>query len=322
MGAISNTYTRYDAQGLREDLTNAIYDISPTATPVLSGASKVRVRQTLHEWQTDALEAATTSNAQIDGDDVTSFPAVTPTARVGNYQMISRKLLIVSGSMEEADKAGRRSELAYQLSKRAKELKRDMESIICSNQGGVAGNTSTARQTATLGAWLKTNVNKGSGGGDPTYTSGVPSAARTDGTPRIFTETIAKDVMQQSWEEGGEPTELFVGPFNKTKVSTTFSGIAASRVQVNSDAPTTAIASIDVYVTDFGNLMVKPNRFQRDRDAWFIDFNFLAVTHFRPFRTIKLAKTGDAEKRMLLVEWGLKVKQEAALGLAADLTTS
>lgn len=325
MTIVSNTFTRYDAKGLREQLTDVIYDISPMDTPVLSGAAKVRVKQTLYEWQTDSLAAATSSNAQLEGDDISSFPAVTPTTRVGNYQMISRKLLVLSGTLEAVDKAGRRSELAYQLAKRAKELKRDMETIILSNQGGVAGDTSTARQTATLGAWLKTNVNLAGDGGNPTYTSGVPAAARTDGTQRAFTETIAKDVMQQAWEEGAEPTEMHVGPFNKQTVSSSFSGIATRNVDQTASrniGPTVAVASIDVYVTDFGSLVVRPNRFQRDRDAWFFDFEYLAVTHLRPFQTIKLAKTGDAEKRMLLVEWGLQVKQEAGLGLAADLTTS
>lgn len=324
MSIVTGTYLRYTAKGLKEDLSDAIYDVTPLATPVLSGSSKVRVKQTLHEWQTDALEAATTDNAHLEGDDITSFPTVSPSVRVGNYQMISRKTVAISGSLEEADKAGRQSELAYQMARKAKALKRDMEKIILSNQGGNAGSESVARQTATLGAWLKTNVNMNeTDGGNPTYTSGVPAAARTDSaTPRAFTETIAKNVMQQVWEESSdEPDHLFVGPFNKTVVSG-FTGIAERHIRADGNTPTSAIAAIDVYVTDFGSLVVVPNRFQRERDAWFINFEYLAITHFRPFRTIQLAKTGDADKRMLLVEWGLKVKNEAALGLAADLTSS
>ena len=158
MAIVANTYTRYTAKGLRESLSDVISDISPSETPILSGAGKSTAKQTLFEWQTDALASADTTNAQIDGDDIDTFPEITPTVRVGNYTQISRKLLVISGTLEAVDKAGRKSELAYQIARRGKEIKRDQEAIILSNQGGDAGGTATARQTATLGAWLKTNV--------------------------------------------------------------------------------------------------------------------------------------------------------------------
>ena len=328
--AITNTFSRYDAIGLREELSDTIYDISPTDTPVLTMAAKTRCKQTLFEWQTDELGAATTDNAHVEGFDVTEFPAVAPTTRVGNYTQISNKLLILSGTLEVVDKAGRNSELSYQLAKRGREIKRDMESIITANLGGDAGGTTTPRQTATLGAWIKTNVNfQGGGttaGSNPTYTSGVPGAARGDagsGDQRDFTEVMLKDVAQQIWSSGGELHTLMVGPYNKTVVSS-FEGVVTRNFDMSNvdPAPTAVIAAIDVYVTDFGTLRVVPNRFQRERDAWFLDPEYLAVPHLRPFRQEELAKTGDAHKRMLLVEWGFKVKQEAALGLVADLTES
>lgn len=324
MAIEGNTFTRYDAVGLREQLSDVIYNISPMDTPFVSGCSKEKVKQTLFEWQTDSLAAVDTANKQIEGDDISSFPAVAATTRVGNYSQISRKLLILSGTMEAVDKAGRKSELAYQLAKRGKELKRDIEAICLENLGGDAGGTATARQTATLGAWIKTNDSLGATGASPTYTSGVPGAARTDGTQRTFTETISKNVLQSVWVAGGESKIMMVGPFNKTYVSANHSGIATRNFDLSNTKakPMGAIASIDVYVSDFGTVRVVPNRFQRERDAWYLDFEYLAIGHLRPFRTIKLAKTGDAEKRMLLVEWGLKVKNEAALGLAADLTVS
>ncbi len=323
MAIVGNTFTRHDAVGVREDLSDVIYDISPMDTPVLSGASKSRTTQTLFEWQVDSLASATTANAHVEGDDITSFPAVTPTSRVGNYTQISRKLLILSDTLEAVDAAGRRSELAYQMAKRGREIKRDMESIIFSNQAGNAGGTATARATAALGAWLKTNVDFGATGANPTYTSGVPGAARTDGTQRALTETIFKSVIQSAWESGASVDSLvaYAGAFNKAVVST-FQGVVTRNYDISTPRPTAVIAAVDVYVSDYGVVRIMPHRYMRARDLYFLDMEYVAIKELRPFRVVKLAKTGDAEKRMLLTEWGLQVKNEAALGLAADLTTS
>lgn len=324
MAIVANTYTRYGAKGLRESLSDIIYDISPMETPVVSMASREDVDQTLHEWQTDALAATDTGNAHLEGDDISTFPAVTPTVRVGNYSQISRKLLIISGTLDRVNKAGRARELAYQVPRRGREMRRDQEAIICENLGGDAGGTATARQTATLGAWLKTNVDKAGDGGNPTYTSGVPSAARTDGSQRAITETIFKNVIETAWTSGANIDAMTVccGPFNKQAISA-FNGVVTRNYDIsNTPRPTAVIAAVDVYVSDFGTVRIMPSRFQRERDVWFLDPEYISIGVLRPFQVVELAKTGDAEKRMLLQEWLLKVKQEAALGLAADLNAS
>ena len=189
------------------------------------------------------------------------------------------------------------------------------------NAVAAAGSTSVARGTASLGAFLKTNVDKASDGTNPSYTT-LPSSARTDGTVRTFTETILKNVIQQVWAAGGAPKILMTGPINKQRVSG-FSGIASSRYNINGgDRPATLIGAVDIYVSDFGQVSVIANRFQRERDAWVLDPEYAKMTVLRPYQQIELAKTGDAEKRMLLVEWGHKVLAENAHGLAADLITS
>jgi hypothetical protein len=317
MAAITNTFITGDAIGIREDLTNVIYNISPTDTPFMSNIGRTKATNTLHEWQTDELDAVDTDNAVAEGDDVTSFDAVDPTVRMQNSVQISRKTVIIAGTLEKVDKAGRKSELAYQIAKRGKELKRDMESICLSNQAAVG---SGVRKTGSLLAFVKTNVSMGGTGANPTYTT-YPNATRTDGTQRDFTETLLKDVVQQVYTQGGSPSILMVGPVNKQKVSA-FAGIAAQRYNAQGAKPSTIIGAADIYVSDFGNLSIVPNRFQRERDAHVIDPEYVDVMYLRSFRQEKLAKTGDAEKRMLLVEWGLKVKQEKALGLVADLTTT
>jgi hypothetical protein len=325
MAIFTGTYTRHTAIGVREELANQIFDISPEDTPAVSSMGREMVKNTLAEWQTDVLASAA-ANANIEGDDITSFPTVTPTVRVANYLQISRKLLMVSGTLEAVDKAGRKSELAYQMARRGSEIKRDMEFTVFSNVAGSAGSTTEARVTATLGAWVKTNTDPVTTDNDPAYTSGVPSATRTDATTtlqRAFSETILKNVVSQMWTSGGKTKDLFVGPVNKAKVSA-FTGVVTRNFDMSnvSPKPTAVIAAADVYVTDFGTLKVVADRFQRERDAWFLDFEYLSIMILRNFRTEELAKTGDATKKMLLIEWGLKVKQEAALGGAFDLTTS
>jgi len=323
MAIVTNTFTKYDAVGIREDLANVIFNISPQTTPFVSNMTKRRkVTNTFFEWQTDSLAAAA-ANAQIDGDDLSSYTAVTATSRLGNYTQILRKDFIIADNLGGAmDLAGRRSEIAYQLAKKGDELKRDMEYNLCGvNQAAVAGNSSTARKTASLSAFIKTNTSRGTGGADPTVSSGVVNAAATDGTQRAITEALLKTVLQSVWTQGGEPKMAMVGPHVKTVISG-FAGIAAQRYMAPSDSPTTIIGAADVYLSDFGSVQIVPSRFSRARDCYIVDPDMCELATLRPIQSEELAKTGDATKYMLLAEVGLQVNQEAGLGVVADLSTS
>jgi hypothetical protein len=320
MAIVTNTFTTFDAKGIREDLSNIITNIAPEETPYMSNVGRESISNSLFEWQTDTLASAA-ANKQLEGDDVTSFDSVTATVRLQNYAQISRKTIVLSATEETVNKAGRRSELAYQIAKRSAELKRDQEFSMLNGAVAAAGNTTTARGTASLQAFIKTNYDMQTNGANPTYTT-VPTGARSDGNVRTFTETILKNVIQQVWTSGGTPKILMVGPVNKQRVSG-FSGIASSRFNIDGGArPATIIGAADIYVSDFGNVQVVPNRFQRERDAFVIDPDYAKVTTLRPYQQVELAKTGDAEKRMLIVEWGHKVLAENAHGIAADLVTS
>ena len=320
MAIVTNTFTTFDAKGIREDLSNIITNIAPEETPYMSNIRKESISNSLFEWQTDTLAAAAT-NKQLEGDDVTSFDSVTATVRLQNYAQISRKTIVLSATEEVVNKAGRKSELAYQIAKRSSELKRDQEFTMLNGAVAAAGNTTTARGTASLQAFIKTNVDMQTNGANPSYTT-VPTGARSDGNVRTFTETILKNVIQQVWTSGGTPKILMTGPVNKQRVSG-FAGIASSRFNIEGGArPATIIGAADIYVSDFGNVQVVPNRFQRERDAFVIDPEYAGVVTLRPYQQIELAKTGDADKRMLIVEFGHKVYAENAHGIAADLITS
>jgi len=317
MAIVSNTFTSFDSKGIREELSNVINNISPEEVPLQSNIGSKNVSNTYFEWQSDSL-AAVDKTAVIDGDDVASFDATASTTRLGNYVQILRRTVVVADNLAAQDAAGRNDEFAYQIAKRGRELKRDLEAVLTDNNARVAGNSSTARETAGLGAWIATNDVFGSGGASPT---GDGTDARTDGTQADFTETMLKSAMQAAYTAGGQPTILMVGPFNKTQVSG-FAGIAAQRYQAPSNAPTTIIGAADVYLSDFGTLQVVPNRFQRERDAFLLDPEYAAVAYLRPIQKVDLAKTGDASKAMLLVEAGLEVGTEAGHAGIFDLTTS
>ena len=312
-------YNRYDAVGAREDLSDVIYNISPTDTPIMSSIGKTKATGVYHEWQTDALAASTTANALVEGADATSA-TLSPTTRIGNYTQIVGKTVQVSGTLEAVDKAGRKSEKAYQLAKASSEMKRDIETIITANQGQEAGSSnSTARKMGSLLSYIKTNTSKNGTsvtGVDPT-TVGV--STRTDGSTRTFTEAMLKDVVAKVFTSGGTPSTLFVSPALKQVVSG-FSGLAAQRYQVPTSGQATILAGADLYQSDFGVLQIVPNRFMRTRDALVLDPEYAALAYLRPFQTIELAKAGDSDKTQILAELTLEVKNEAAHGGIFDLT--
>ena len=314
MAQPTNTFDTYDSVGEREDLSDVIYSISPTDTPFLSSAAKTKATAVLHEWQTDSLASAVTNNAVIEGDEAT-LDASTATTRLSNSTQIMDKTVVITGTQESVDKAGRASELAYQIAKRAKELKRDMEATITGNIAEVGGNSSTARKMGTLGSWVTTNDDLASDGASG---AGAGNAAHTDGTQRAFTESQLKSVIKSVWNAGGDPSMVMVGPFNKQKLS----GFTGNSTRFDAGADATLYTSVDVYASDFGQLQVVPNRFSRDRDAYVLDMNFFGIAFLRDFSMHELAKTGDTEKRQLLVEATLESRNEAASGLVADLTTS
>ena len=326
MASVSKV-TTYDASNaIREDLANIIYDISPVDTPFISNIGRDTASNTYFEWQTDELASAG-ANAAIEGADAgnADFDA---TVRVANYTQISTKVVSVSNTSDAVSTAGMRTVMAYQQAKKAKELKRDMEFILLSNQAGAAGSgTSSARNTAGLPTWLITNsqangatVSEMSGANG----NGYPDTAWTNlstATDVAFTETMLKTAQQQSWAQGGNPSILMVGPYNKT-VASTFNGLAEQRVTYNNAKPLKIIATADVYLGDFGEVAIVPNRFQPENFAFVLDPEYASVSYLRPFRVIDIAPTGDAVKKELVVEYGLRVKNEKAHAVIANLTTS
>lgn len=317
-----HTYLRGDS--IREELSDMIYNIDPEETPFISNVGKESTQATYYEWLTDSLASAVTNNAVLEGDEV-AFTTSADRIRLGNYTQISRKQVIVSGTQRAVNQAGVDDELAYQVAKVGKELRLDMEKRACSQYPAVAGGATTIRETAGFEAFLTTNTSSSSTGASaPTLsgsTKGYPNAAPVDGTLRAFSETILKEVVQKAWTSGGKANMCLLGPVNKARASG-FTGIAQIRKEAAGAAPATIMGAADVYVSDFGNITFYPSRLVRESAALFVDPNYASIVTLRPFELMELAKTGDADKRALIVEWGVKVNTEKAHGVARALTTT
>ena len=315
MAIVANTYQTYQAIGRREDLSNTIYNIAPSDTPFMSMIGKAKATNTLAEWQTDTLASAS-SNAHIDGDDY-AYTAVTPTVRLGNYTQISRKTVIVSGSQQASNNAGRDSEMAYQLSLNSKMLKKDMELALTGNVAKAVGATGTARKSGGLETWLITNTSRGGGspaGANPSANSG--STATDAQNKRALTEALLKTVIQSVYTQGGDPTTVMVGPVNKGKISG-FDGRSSARQMIAKDA---IQGGAHLYSSDFGELKIIPSRISREQSCFVLDPEYWKVAYFRDFKQEEVAKTGDAIKRALLVEYTLISANEKASGIVADCT--
>ena len=318
MAQPTNTFDSYDAVGIREDLKDVIYNISPEETPFYSKSSKTSARNTLVEWQTDSLRASA-ANAHIEGD-ATAGEARGATTRLGNYTQIFKNAVVVPDTDEGLDKAGRAKEVAYQTLKIAKEQKLDIEKALFDNNARVAGNSSTARELAGAPAWLTSNTVFGANeGADPT---GDGTDARTDnvGDLTAFDQTKFDTVMQSIWEEGGKPDTVYLSAFQMNKaLGFTGNNNQRSAVQAGDER---VIKSLAVYVTPWGSVEFMPSRENRSRDVFIMQDNMWEVAVLRPTKNVALAKTGDNTTRQVVTELTLCAKNEAANGGIFDNTTS
>jgi hypothetical protein len=317
MTAPTNLSTTLNAAGNREDLEDTIYRVAPEKTPFLSAIGKKKAQARYHEWQTENLATPNPNNAQLEGDDIATLDAPNNTTRVGNYCQIFRKTLGVSRTQEVVDKAGRKSEVNRQKVRKGIELRRDMEARMIGNFASVAESGATARGTAGVLAWLTSNVSRGSSGASGGFSSGVVAAA-TNGTQRTLTEALLKAAWANAFSNGANPQVAFMGPVQKQQFSA-FTGIAGIRSEVKGREQATIIAGAEVYVGDFGQLMLVPHPYGLTRDLVAIDPEYAAVATLDGFKTEDLAKSGDSQKQIMTHEAAFECANEKAHFVIADL---
>ena len=330
MASLTNTLTSYDVGsdgGNREELADRIFDISPEETPFLSMIGKENVKTTHPEWLIDTLEEGDVDNAYPQGDEF-EYDAIEVPTRVGNYTQISRESFIVSNTQEQNDTAGRKSEIARELRRKGLKLRFSMEGICLSNQASVAGDNVTPGKMGGMPAWLTSNALRGSGGTDGGFnTSTKVVDVAGNGTQRAFSKSLLDTLCQTVHGSGGNIKNLMVSDYVKTVFSTIIndSNTAELRRNMSGTGQATITAAADVYVSDFGPVTVMPNRRMTKlgatiaRNAFMVDPAYVKLGVYRPIQQKKPAITGDAEKRVLITEYTLCVKNEAAHGVIADL---
>jgi hypothetical protein len=316
MAAPTDTFTTGAAIGMRESLHNKIWMLNKDEFPFQNAIGSGSAKATYEEWQTDTLGSASSSNSHLEGGDSVNV-AVVPTVRVGNRTQISKKVFQISRTEEQVDKAGRDSEIGYQTMKQGRQLKMDIETTLLLNQASVAESGATTRKLGGFLSWLTSNVSRGSGGSSGGFTAGNTVAA-TNGTQRTSTETLLQGVVKSVWDNGGDASMLLVGSAQKQVVSG-FSGIATQYQQANGKRAK-IVAAADVYISDFGELEIVPNRYTSARDNILVDTGMAEVLWLSKIKREELAKTGDSRKFHLVCEYTLKVNNEAAHGVVADLT--
>jgi len=319
MAVPTNTRLTFGGVQVREDLSDIIYNISPMDTPFMSGAGKGSCSNTLFEWQKDELAAAA-ANQKLEGDDPASLAVVEPT-KLTNYTQISEKAVQTSGTAEAVDWAGRKSSQAYQLAKRAKEIKRDMELMLTGEDVKAAGGAGAARKTAALMSWLGDAT-----AGDSNIIDGPTDAAVANagdgtavkapsGADAVLTMSMLNNCVQQVWEAGGNPDIIMCDAALKVKMTALAGSVVADLVTNHDKAtPAHAVNSVDVIVTDFGTFKIVPSRLCLPNQLYVLDFDFWSIDYLRPFATETLAKTGDSVKQMMVAEYGLRGKNGQANG--------
>lgn len=315
MAKVAQAFTTYNAQANREDLSNAIYNIDPFDTPIVSMARRRNVKNRQFDWQTEHLPTVDEDNAQIEGFEL-ERQASQPTVRLSNVTQISKRDATVSGSQEASDPAGKGSEMAHQMAMKSKVLKSDIETIASGRQARAEGDDGNPRRTEAISHWIARAKDRNNVAG--AAVTGVVTALPVDATGAFdavatadqiaFTEKMVGDAMEKSYNNGAQPSMLVVPPAIKRTVST-FKGRDSTQVLVGK---TEVVATVDIIQTDFGRIKVMPSRWIPKDVALLLDPNYLAIGYFRNFRQYPLAKIGDAETRMILAEWGVEMRNPLA----------
>ena len=301
--ATATTTTVSNTSGLAEDFEDIIFDVSPTDTPMLTLAKRTKANARYHQWQVDSLAAASSNKAEEGAD--ASYATAAQTTTLGNYCQISTKTVDISRTLDIVNKYGRKSEVAMQLMKRGKELKRDMEFTICRNQ---ASASTTARATAGWETMISGNLVASNSGQTADYSvrgfSAASWTAPEDGSSTTFVEADLTSALGLAWADGGDPSVIMMSKLNKNRFNA-FSGIATKYNEVKGTAQAIVAGAADIYVSSYGNHTVKLNRYMRDVAVFCIDPEYISVAYLDGIKKTPMAKTGDSERHLLTVEYAL-----------------
>lgn len=323
----------FDLEGIAEDFEDMIFNISPMDTWMLSNAKRVKVSNTTHQWLTDSLALAVANNAQLEGDDAT-YTTATTAVLYSNQTQIARKTIEVSRTADSVKKYGRAETFAYEMAKRMKEIKRDVEATLLSNNASTAGGAASARVAAGLASMIGGPLGSGNrviaGSGTTTSVPGYAAgqwAASSDGTAAAqtaLTEAHLKAALEAAWVDGGDPSVILVGPFQKARIST-FAGAQAYAGFYNPQAKAVqgaVVGGVSLYISDFGEHKIQLSRYMPTNRVYCVDPDYVAVGFLDSFKVEQLAKVGDGTRGMIVTEFTTVVQNPDAHAQILGLTTA
>lgn len=323
MAKLANTFVTTDANVNREELHDVVSRVSRDETPLLSLMGSGMCKTTHPEWATNDLDAPTNTPSP-EGNEYT-FDALVPSTRLGNYTQILDKEWIVSNSQNEMDNAGDSEKgLKEQKLRKGIALRRNYELSVVEPNASVGGET---RVSGGLPTWYTSNVSRGGSGANGGFNSGTGlTVAPTNGTQRAFTKALMDEVLQACYISGARVSHCVVSPYVKSVFATFMSDTNVAQFRsATSGGRNTIDANADIYAGPLGKVTVMPNFIMANsastaRNAHFIDPEMVEWKWYRKIKEDKdIAKTGDAQKKVLIGEGTLCVKNEKGLGVAADI---
>ncbi len=332
MAAPTNAHQRTDISQEAEDVRDVIYDVSPEECPFISNAPVASADNTTHQWHTDALRTAVATNAHIDGD-VFAGDAISSPTRLDNECQIFREDIIVTRRARKLAKYGPTDELARQVTRSGRALKRDMEMSMLYNNAKVVDNGSSAPELAGLPTWIiGTSDGRASRGATAGADPASLGAVKTDGDPRALDESAILGVVTAIYKKSSvKPNVLLLDPDSKVNFSNyMFTSSARIATQYQDQGPSnrgglTVVGAVDVWVTDFAVLEVVPDNFLPENvsageyDAFIYNTGECDVAYFDTMQTNAMAKTADTDDRMILADCTLVVRNPDSLGTFADI---
>ncbi|NQY81954.1 MAG: DUF5309 domain-containing protein [Alphaproteobacteria bacterium] len=323
MTIVTNTFHTGSAKTNRESLSDVVSRITPEDTPIFSSIPHTEAKATYEEWSSEALSSPA-ANAQLEGDEFT-YAAVTASKRFGNYTQILRKDWVVSATQDKVSNVGKAEQSANQRVKKGIELRKDIEFAIVSNTASVSGQT---RKFGGVPTWFESDTS--SRGASTGAAGGFQTDGMTDvavaGTFRTYTKALLDSTLQKCYTTGSNVKVAQVSPYAKGVFSSFMKsdGVVPVR-QATSKKAITLVATAEIYLGDFGEVVFVPNRIMAGSTAMASNVLLLdpSMLEFRFLRKIQdvedLAKTGDATKGVIVAEGTLVNKNPLAHGVIADI---
>lgn len=315
----------YSLKGVKESFANWVSIQSPEDTPFSSMTGKEAIRNTKHQWQTDVLAPAA-ENANLEGAAAADVESAY-TQVIDNSTQILNKVVKVSDTANAVDSWGRgQGELAYQMEKKAKELKRDIEYALLRNGPAVTATGSVKGKlggfqalVGTTGATHEVNKSGHTGTQADPDTGAVVTVTATGGASGSFGEDDLFGLTQALYTAGAKPSVIMINPKHASTISALMekSGVAGGVRQRSFDgAATTLNVHVGEIIYPLGQVLkVVPNRLM-PTDAIYV-FNpedWTQMVLREPARK-QLAKDGDAEKWAIYAELTLRHRNPYASGV-------